>query len=352
MAFISRKIDIPLFLRIGKGLIPHTLEIIKEEHLYFQKVLCIAGKTTYEIAGKKVCDSLAQSAEVSHLIVEKNDEEEIERIGEIIHKKGIDLVVGVGGGKVIDIGKYASSLSCVNFLSIPTAPANDGISSPVAVINRRGEKMSLGAKMPVGVIVDIDIIKSAPLSTILSGIGDLISNLSSVEDWALAVKRGKGKLDTFAYILAKQAALSFLGNLSSYEGKRSLRDVRFLERLIEGLVMSGIAMEIAGSSHPCSGAEHLISHALDKILARPLPHGIQVGVATIFTQCLRNNSWGRIKEFYQRIDFPLSPVEVGIGKKEFLEACLLGPKLRRDRWTILNEKRAEDYEKVYEFAFG
>lgn len=352
MAFISRKIDVPLFLYIGDGIIEGIFEIIREENLYFKRPLVLSGRTTFEIAGKKVCGSLGRYCEVSHHLVEGEGWKEIK---EVIEKKGIDLVVGVGGGKVIDIGKYASSQTHVNFLSIPTSPANDGISSPVAVISQNGEKMSVGAKMPVGVVCDLAIIRGAPRETILSGVGDLISNLSAIEDWTLAVKRGKGKLDTFAFILSKQAALSFIINTRDHSSEtlsgEVLRSPAFLERLIEGLVMSGIAMEIAGSSRPCSGAEHLISHALDKILLRPLAHGIQVGIATIFTQRLRQKPWERIKEFFQKIGFPVSPAGVGIGKEEFLEACVLGPGLRSDRWTILSEKTPEELKRVYEEVY-
>ena len=45
--------------------------------------------------------------------------------------------------------------------------------------------------------------------------------------------------------------------------------MNFLKELVDSLAMSGIANEIAGSSAPTSGSEHLISHALDKILEIP-----------------------------------------------------------------------------------
>ncbi|WP_230688576.1 iron-containing alcohol dehydrogenase, partial [Streptococcus pneumoniae] len=73
----------------------------------------------------------------------------------------IDCIVGMGGGRVLDVCKYASFISKRPYLSIPTTAANDGIASPVAVLKRQDDRpKSLGAAIPSMTLIDIDVIAS------------------------------------------------------------------------------------------------------------------------------------------------------------------------------------------------
>ncbi len=111
-------------------------------------------------------------------------------------------------------------------------------------------------------------------------------------------------------------------------------------------------MNIAGSSRPASGAEHLISHALDTILDKPKPHGIQVGFATLFTQALRGSDITDIMEVYRSVGFPTTFDAIGISIDTFMEAIKIAPYTRKNRFTILDivdESRIMDALKL---AYG
>lgn len=83
----------------------------------------------------------------------------------------------------------------------------------------------------------------------------------------------------------------------------SIKDELFLKELLDSLAMSGIANEIAGSSAPTSGSEHLISHALDKILEVPQLHGIQVGIATYIMAKVQDHRYIRVGTVLQETGF-------------------------------------------------
>ena len=111
----------------------------------------------------------------------------------------------------------------------------------------------------------------------------------------------------------------------------------FLRKLVEGLVMSGIAMGIAGSSRPCSGAEHKFSHALDAILTSPALHGEQVAIGTIVATYLRGGNYKRFLSFLKAAGVPTNCKELGIPEEKMIEALIYAPKTRPGRWTILED---------------
>jgi len=339
---ISRDISIPLVLEIGEGLIDRLPEVLLSHSLSFQRALVLYDQTTYGVAGERVCKRLSAGSQVLESLIEGNSLDAVSTVREAIGGHLPDVVVGVGGGSVLDVGKYAAYLENVNFLSIPTVSSNDGISSPIAVIKSEGRSMSLGAKMPLGVIADLGVIKDAPLRMIRAGVGDLISNLSAVEDWRLAYREGKDRFDNFAALLAEagaEAVLSF--------AQPNLADLNFLSRLINGLVLSGVSMGIAGSSRPCSGGEHEISHSLDRVASQPALHGEQVALGTILTTYLRGGDFASLKDFLAALGLPLTAEGLGLSPRELVQAMLLAPQTRPGRYTIL-EKIGVDEKKAKE----
>jgi glycerol-1-phosphate dehydrogenase [NAD(P)+] len=98
-------------------------------------------------------------------------------------------------------------------------------------------------------------------------------------------------------------------------------------------------MEIAGSSRPASGSEHLISHALDEILVTPKMHGIQVGVSAYLCALLQENeNIDAVKSGLVSTGFFDFVKKDPFGKKEYLEALKLAPTIKQDYYTILSEK--------------
>jgi glycerol-1-phosphate dehydrogenase [NAD(P)+] len=261
----------------------------------------------------------------------------------------VSLAVAVGGGRVIDTVKLAAARTGTELVSVPTTIAHDGISSPVASLQVDGMRTSFAARMPAGIVVDTDVIGQAPPRTQRAGVGDLVSNLTAIADWQLAHTAGQDRFDAYSALIAESAARPVLdvGTLSGPADH---------ELLAKGLLLSGLAMAAAGTSRPCSGAEHLVSHSLDRLLgARAGLHGEPVALGCLISAAAhRSPLLDRLRELFQRVGLPVTPAELGITDEEMLEAILRAPATRPERYTILNThaQTTDDAVLLMKEAFG
>lgn len=333
----------PAFLEVGTNLAPFFLAILRIQRLQPKRILFLADPTTLAIGGDALIRALRRKKiRVRRDKVENCEETTVDRITRQIRLHRAGLVIGYGGGKVLDVAKLAAGRARTKYLSFPTILSNDGIASPVAVIkDDEGIPVSHLTRPPWGVIVDIGVVKRAPIRHLRAGIGDLVSNLSAVYDARLAKKRGTGYVDDYALSLA-EAGPALLIDF----GRHGIKHPEFLMKLTEGLAQSGLAMGIAGSSQPASGSEHKISHSLDRFLpwARNL-HGEQVGIACLFTMALQSNRYlDRVRKFYRQIGFPQRLSYLGLSQDVFVRVVRNAPRMRPERYTILEELKLKDEE--------
>jgi glycerol-1-phosphate dehydrogenase [NAD(P)+] len=344
MAILARNVSLPVFLCVEEGASRRLSVLLQENNLRFKRHLVVTGKGPLLPIAERLAGRLSGPHEV--LTVTASTVAEVERVKAAMERFNADVVIGVGGGVALDTAKCAASEKAVPFISVPTAVSNDGIASPVSVITRNGATRSLNTHMPVAVIADLSIIRRSPPATIRSGVGDLVSNLSACADWRLAYKKGKESLDEFTETISRNAAVRII----EAESPR-LNNTAFLRTLIEGLIMSGIAMGIHGNSRPSSGAEHMISHAIDHLFKRGNSHGEQAGMATLFTLCLHKMPVDNVRRLFTALSMRKTPADLSLTKKEFLSAVRIAPTMRPGRYSILNQSRKGQVEAAYTLAY-
>lgn len=325
-------ISIPALLKVEKGALSRIGTFLKENSL--NKVVLFFGNGLIEMFGNTVMESL-NTNEIEVLEYQELDSVRLEDITALAFSlpNKTQAVIGIGGGKVIDAAKYSSFLRKLPFISVPTSASSDGFSSASASLLIDGRRSSVPARMAYGIIADTDVIKSAPDCFLYSGIGDMVSKITALYDWLYEEQYGYGEMNDVAVMIAKKAVNSFVRTPF-----KTIKDDLFLKELLDSLAMSGIANEIAGSSLPTSGSEHLISHALDKGSTRPQLHGIQVGVATYLMSLVQDHRYQRVRTIFTDTGFFDYVETLGLDIEEYRKAIDLAPSMKPFRHTYLHEE--------------
>jgi glycerol-1-phosphate dehydrogenase [NAD(P)+] len=263
-----------------------------------------------------------------------------------------DALVGIGGGATLDVAKHAASQTGLPLVAVATNLAHDGIASPVSSLRDGGRKASYGVQIPIAVVVDLDYVRRSPAEMRRGGIGDVVSNLTAIDDWRLAERERGEAVDGLAVTLARTAAQAILHRDDGIE------DDAFLVALAEGLVLSGLAMAMAGSSRPCSGGDHEIVHAIDDLFPDTARHGELAGVGALFSAHLRGDAAlaAGIDACLRRHGLPRTPADLGLTDAQFADAVLHAPRTRPDRYTVLEHldldlDAAREHVRAYVAAF-
>ena len=247
----------------------------------------------------------------------------------------VDIIIGFGGGASLDVAKLIARDTNLEWISVPTAASHDGIASEVASVSHDGYKYSVKCKGPLAVIADISIISKAPPRLKLAGLGDIICKTSSLAEWKLAHEIKNEPFDEKVYAIVENALASVL------------KDDGF-ETLVRAEIDAGRAMSLFGSSRPCSGTEHAISHAMDRIDSDL--HGLQVAFATpICLHYLQEAGYSEYKpESVQKFmidhQMPTTFEEMSSNLPAFLEDVQHALKImrKRDRFSVLDHLKVDD----------
>jgi glycerol-1-phosphate dehydrogenase [NAD(P)+] len=333
-----RYIELPRYLRAVHG--PQELvrllgEVIST--LGFERVAVVSGATHTAVLGAELAAALRPLTSGPERVT-ANTRAEARRVAAAAHDA--DAVLAVGGGKTIDVAKSACAAVDMPLIVVPTQLTADGIASPVSVIKEENGTLHSGhGRLPIAVAVDLDVIAAAPAERARAGLGDLLANRTALVDWRLAAAAGHEEVDDFAALLAEAAAELVYG--FPPDGPAATHPSReFLERLLRGLVLSGLAMEVAGSSRPCSGAEHLISHALDARRPGTAQHGEQVAFGTLVATRLQGGDWRSLREFMLAAGMSAAASGFGLAEEDLVAVVRAAPAMRPDRYTILSDPAA------------
>lgn len=207
--------------------------------------------------------------------------------------------------------------------------------------------VSKQARSPVAVLADTALISKAPYRMLASGCADVISNLTAILDWQLAWRLKREYYSSFAVALAKTAADLIIENAGYI--KPGIEESSWIA--VKSMIVSGVAMSVANSSRPASGAEHMFSHALDRIAPGKALHGEQCGIGSIMMMYLHGGDWKGIRNAIKEIGAPTTARELGVSKEGIVEALLMAQKIRPDRYTVLgadgiSQEAAEHLVKV------
>ena len=254
------------------------------------KVLVVADENTFAAAGEPTVASLKEAgvefADDPYIFPGKPTlyagYENVEVLREYLRPFTNVAVCSIGSGSLNDIAKLASGELGIPYMNVCTAPSVDGYAAFGASIAKDGFKITRACPAPVGLVADIDVMVDSPKRLIATGYGDLIEKIPAGADWILADALEQEAIDPYTWSLVQGPLRA---SLADPEGLAN-GDRDAIEKLTEGSLMSGLAMQALSSSRPASGAGHQFSHiwemeghGLD--WEPPLSHGFKVGIGTI-----------------------------------------------------------------------
>ncbi len=330
-------------LKIGPGRISEVESTLKEAGIS-GKILYVSDPYVDSLYGPIVRPQIEAVGRIKEQSVDYNTIAYAMDVAERVIATDVNCIVAMGGGKTLDVGKYAAFVSKRPFLSIPTTLAHDGIVSPIAVLKRQDEKpKSLGCAMPSMIILDTKLISTCPLQLIKAGIGDTISNYMALKDWDFAVSRGKDEMNGYAYMMSRTSLDALMKTQYDHICPE------FIDVLANCLVLSGIAMDYAGSSRPVSGSEHLFSHALDYYCEKQNLHGLNVALGTVAVLKIIGEDPAEVVNYLKKYEVDVNPAHMEISEDTFVYCMQRATEMRSNRYTYLHEADLNEQKlrKVY-----
>jgi glycerol-1-phosphate dehydrogenase [NAD(P)+] len=262
-AHIAFPID-PKMIIIGSDAYSHVLEIISQL-IHTNSILLVCDENTYVAAGiqiENICHNVDIIVKIckfpckSHFLI---PDEDAVHILESEIDPSISLLLAVGTGTIHDLTRYCAYNAQLPFISIPTAPSVDGFASSVSALIQKEMKVTVNAKPPVAIVADTNILVNSPARMKAAGFGDLIGKYIACMDWELAsILTGEKMNREIAGIVIQSVERC----ITQFR-RHNQYDPEMIVLLMEGLIVSGLAIAIVGSSRPASGSEHHVSHFLE-----------------------------------------------------------------------------------------
>jgi glycerol-1-phosphate dehydrogenase [NAD(P)+] len=198
--------------------------------------------------------------------------------------------------------------------------------------------------MPIGVFIDVELIINSPQKYIQAAAGDILSNMSATNDWLYAKKNSNDQIEDISFQMSRMSAHSLI-----YFKQLNFNSKSFIKMVVQSQLNSGIAMGLSGTSRPCSGSEHLLSHAIDYLcLSKNKLHGFQVGVLSLFCLYLQDKLSYDILLYAKNIQLPFSLDSIcDTDKKILIRIFSESRKMRPGRITILDNYSDEILFKKY-----
>ena len=341
--------DLPLCLVVDEDVFGRVDEIVAQyiPDIKGKKSLIVTEKFLHDLYGDIVAGIQKDFSDADVVEVVSADYDEAVGFAKKIAIEDIKVVIGFGGGRVLDVAKYAAYVSKAVYICLPTNLSNDSLASPFSVLGTEGsDRKTLPCMIPAAILVDTDMIQKAPASQTIGGIGDTIAKYTAVFDWSLSALKEDKPVDDFAHTLATMCFESV-----AYCEEKSLQSKAFIKILARALVMGGLAMEIAGSSRPCSGSEHLFCHAIEELYPNiKISHGYAAALGSVGAANFQGRDDTKVIEVCKAYGLDLNPAIYGIDKDLFAKIWSKAAGTRPDRYTILNttELDREWLDQIYD----
>jgi len=307
---------------IGQGLLPRIPDYIRKRGLGTNCVL-VADDNTYRVAGAEVEKALLEAGfTVVPCVIHREHDMLPDDLscGEVLLSitRETEFLIAVGSGTVTDTTRINAERTKLPFVSVGTAPSMDGYASAVAPLLHRGLKIQRPAVCPEIIVCDLDVLATAPMPMIASGVGDVLGKYIAKADWQLGQIINGEPCCPVCMEMVTNAVNALVDNVDEI-ARRTEKGMRIL---IEALLLSGVTIMIIDNTRAVASIEHNIAQYWEMILVQqgvePPMHGASVGVSTLLV-------WPMFERFAKE---DLSKLNLDTIREKRI------PREKRERWML------------------
>ena len=297
------------------------------------KYILYTQKVPWELYGSRFTLSPIQTVMIEEVSIESLN-------GLLNNPADFDTAIAFGGGLAIDAAKYVAWKTGKRFIAIPTAVSAD-VSVCRAVAVRKDWKVRyIGDKMSDQLIIDFDIIQSAPVHINRGGVCDILSCYTALKDWEISHAEADEAID----LQTVTRTLSLLSRLFAHQ--KEIRNVTEdgIKFLIEGYIEEVCLCEEYGSPRPEEGSEHFFAYNLEYLTRRPFLHGNIVSLGVVLMTILQDRDPRQIVDFLDGAGVLWRPEDVGLNKQDILRTMETLYDYCIDEkfyYTVINQKQPD-----------
>jgi glycerol-1-phosphate dehydrogenase [NAD(P)+] len=222
-------------------------------------------------------------------------------------------VIGLGGGRAMDVAKFFAWTRGKPLFQVPTAMTTNAPFAHRAALRQGGTVVVLGWAVPEAVYVDYDVIRAAPPLLNRSGLGDVLCYHTAQFDWKLA--RDAGREDRrwpYDQELVDEAQGQLEAVLADLDEIRDVSD-RGIRTLMLAHRWGGAAFHDAGwNTRHMNGIDHCYLYALEDLTGHHFLHGQAVGFGTYFGSVLQDNEPEIVLSSLAQVGLDIRPEAMGI----------------------------------------
>jgi glycerol-1-phosphate dehydrogenase [NAD(P)+] len=299
-----------------------------------KKVVMLCGTKVFELAGRRVLDSLTQEgfdvAVVSEGIGPRFSE--VDSLAERVRRiksEGDTFLLAMGGGSTIDVSKYVANVLNTELVVVPTLLSSDAMATGYSVLWSGRTNEAIRTRVPSMIIGDYDILKNQPKRFVAAGIGDMLSKYSALYDWRLSFWLANETYNDFAMSVARSTTELLKRRISDVAAMNYIG----IETLFLAEITDGYLMELSGTTRVAAGSEHLFAFALETLSDAGL-HGEFCGLGTIMMTYLQTRDRTEVKGLLEAASAPTTANQLGLRKEDVVKALTVAHKMR-NWYTIL-----------------
>ncbi len=323
MSILSTVMVAPAQVVRGSGILSESVSLIAK---LGQRPLMVGGDRTLQTAAPFLTDMFSELNVAQASYRADCCETTLIRLRQVVADHSADLIIGVGGGKALDTAKLLAYQMQLPVVTIPTSAATCAAWTALSNVYSEQGAFRYDVGLPICpnlLLLDYELIATAPRRTLVSGIGDAIAKW-----YEASVSSGHSSQTMIIGAVQQARVLRDILLQKSAAALENLGGDDWREVVDASVLMAGVIGGMGGAQ--CrTVAAHAVHNGLTQILAsHSMLHGEKVAYGILVQLRLEEMEAGnalavaarqQLLRFYDQIGLPMTLGDLGLGEMSLIE---------------------------------